>query len=650
MAFSCSQFALSCLRRVFYRLGSGVQGICYLHRGVVLSIDVICAVLAGALAYAAATYCLRAPFVSREFYGVLGMSFVLSTAIFLFSRFYKIIIRHASLRSLPRIVVAVLVVALLQGGVCAVCERNWGDVLLFSGLFYLFACSFIVGVRIMMVGVYYSALRAVGYPYEQSKRSKVFLCGSTDVCGELAKAFDVGYGQKYRVVGIVDPGNRAKDLHFAETRVYGAYDLEVLKRDIDGHVPEAVIFVDKNALQAEDERLVSWCNMAGVHMAIIKAPEDYGATGMPTLKPVCIEDLLERDEIVIEEERIEQIVKGCSVMVTGAAGSIGSEIVRQLCKYEPKCVCMIDCAETPLHLIRLEIEEKYPKVQLHALIADVRNRARCSDIVARFAPSIILHAAAYKHVPLMEEHPCEAILNNVVGSVNMADIAVEHGVERFVMVSTDKAVNPTNVMGATKRVSCMYVQALNAVQNTTKFITTRFGNVLGSNGSVFARFAGQIASGGPVTVTHPDIVRYFMTIPEACRLVLQAATMGEGGEIFVFDMGKPINIAHMARRMIRLAGLKPNDDIRIEYTGLRPGEKLHEEVLASAETSTATQHHKIRIARARRVEFDEIKAGISELTRIAHSYDAMSAVRQLKQLIPEYKSENSPFEQLDAPN
>lgn len=349
-----------------------------------------------------------------------------------------------------------------------------------------------------------------------------------------------------------------------------------------------------------------------------------------------VEELLEREEIMIDEARVAQLVRGRSVMVTGAAGSIGSEIVRQLCKYDPARICMVDCAETPLHLLRLEIEERYPQVELHGIIADVRNRSRCAGIVAQHRPSVMLHAAAYKHVPLMEEFPCEAILNNVLGSVNMADIAVENGVERFVMVSTDKAVNPTNVMGATKRVSCMYVQALQAAQSVTKFITTRFGNVLGSNGSVMARFAGQIAAGGPVTVTHPEIARYFMTIPEACRLVLQAATMGKGGEIFAFDMGKPIRIVHLARYMIRLAGLKPEEDIRIVYTGLRPGEKLHEEVLATAETSTATRHDKIRIARAREVEYREMSSGVAELIRLAQTGDAAAALQQLQLLVPEY--------------
>lgn len=648
MASSYTLLAKVRLKRMLRRLGAYVQGLCYLHRGVVLSIDVVCALLAGALAYTAMVYCLREAFDWNEFYMVLGESFVLSSVVFLLFRFYRIIIRHSSLRSLPRIVAAIFVVAVLQAlvSIFHVCDVE--SILLFSGLFFFFACFFIVGVRVTMVGVYYFMIRVIGNPYTQSNRVKIFLCGPTEVCGELVKAFEVGYGQKYQVIGIADLSNKAKSLLASEARVYGYYDSEALQKDIVDHVAEAVIFVDKAALQVEDERMVTWCNLAGVPMFIIKAPEAYDSVEPPTLKPVCIEDLLEREEIVIEEEKIARLVRGRSVMVTGAAGSIGSEIVRQLCKFQPACICMLDCAETPLHLIRLEIEEKHPNVMIHPIIADVRNRERCTEIVKKFKPSVILHAAAYKHVPLMEEHPCEAVLNNVVGSVNMADIAVECGVERFVMVSTDKAVNPTNVMGATKRVSCMYVQALDAVQDTTKFITTRFGNVLGSNGSVLARFAGQIAAGGPVTVTHPEIVRFFMTIPEACRLVLQAATMGTGGEIFAFDMGKPIKIAHMARRMIRLAGLKPEVDINIVYTGLRPGEKLHEEVLASVETSTATQHDKIRIARARKVEYKEIRAGVAELVQLARRYDDIASVRQLKRLIPEYKSKNSPYEQLDC--
>lgn len=371
------------------------------------------------------------------------------------------------------------------------------------------------------------------------------------------------------------------------------------------------------------------------------------------INAIQVEDLLERPTIQINTDNVRQIISGKVALVSGAAGSIGSELVRQITKYQPKAIVLLEQAESPLHDTTLDLNNTYPDIRFIPLIGDVRNRERIEEIFRDFQPDVVFHAAAYKHVPLMESHPNEAIQANVMGTKNMADMAVKYGTERFVMISTDKAVNPTNIMGASKRIAEIYVQSLfNKLRtenpNTTKFITTRFGNVLGSNGSVIPYFKKQIAAGGPITVTHPDIIRYFMTIPEACTLVMEAATLGNGGEIFVFDMGHPVKIADLAKNMIRLAGFIPGKDIQITFTGLRPGEKLYEELLNQKETTLPTSNEKIMIARVREYDFDTITAEIDKLIAISHEDKVFSTVRQMKHIVPEFISKNSVYEQLDA--
>jgi FlaA1/EpsC-like NDP-sugar epimerase len=368
------------------------------------------------------------------------------------------------------------------------------------------------------------------------------------------------------------------------------------------------------------------------------------------LQSIKIEDLLERDPIQINNNEIKAQIKGKRILVTGAAGSIGSEIVRQLIPYSPDVIILCDQAETPLHNLELELKENGTRINCISYLADVTNKTRMQKLFEEFEPQYVYHAAAYKHVPMMELCPTEAVRNNVIGVKIIADLAIHHKVERFVMISTDKAVNPTNVMGASKRMAEMYVQALsNQTDLATKFITTRFGNVLGSNGSVIIRFKEQIEKGGPVTVTHPNITRYFMTIPEACQLVLEAGSMGNGGEIFVFDMGKPVAIADLARKMIRLYGLIPNIDVNITYSGLRPGEKLYEELLNDAENTTQTYHEKILIAQVREVSFELVKQNTLELeTILSTTNDEMLLVGKMKELVPEYISNNSIYQQLDS--
>ena len=384
----------------------------------------------------------------------------------------------------------------------------------------------------------------------------------------------------------------------------------------------------------------------------IEQEEQNIAQRVGRIEAIKVEDLLDRPAIRLSDEQIGGMLRSKTVMVTGAAGSIGSEIVRQVAQHNPHAIVLVEMAESPLHDLFVELHPQFPEIQIIHIIADVRNLDMLEPIFKEYQPDIVFHAAAYKHVPLMEDYPAQAVLANVLGTKNVADMAVKYGTKRFVMISTDKAVNPTNVMGASKRIAEIYVQSLflklikkNA--DCTKFITTRFGNVLGSNGSVVPYFKKQIAQGGPVTVTHPDIIRYFMTIPEASSLVLEAATLGNGGEIFIFDMGQPVKISDLAKNMIRLAGYVPGKDIEIVYTGLRPGEKLYEELLNQKELTIPTSHEKIMVAKVRKYDYDDVTTSIDQLIQCAKEGKVFPTVQMMKNIVPEYKSKNSIYEQLD---
>lgn len=390
---------------------------------------------------------------------------------------------------------------------------------------------------------------------------------------------------------------------------------------------------------------------AGVHIYIPKANEWNPAQPQTQqLKEVSIEDLLPRDEIKIDLESVADTLRGKCVLVTGSAGSIGSEIVKQICKFGPREMVLIDSAETPQHDIRLMMAKNFPEIKAETIVTSVSGIIRMEDIFSRYRPDYVFHAAAYKHVPMMENNPSESIENNVYGTKILADMAVKYGVRKFVMISTDKAVNPTNVMGCSKRICEIYVQSLDhaiktgKIKGVTQFVTTRFGNVLGSNGSVIPLFKRQIKAGGPVTVTDPNIIRFFMLIPEACKLVLEAGTKGNGGEIFVFDMGNPVKIADLAKRMIKLSGAT---GVEIKYTGLRAGEKLYEEVLNKEETTMPSFHDKIRIAKVRQYDYDAVERDIEDLVEISKHYDDMATVKKMKEIVPEFKSNNSVYEVLD---
>lgn len=419
---------------------------------------------------------------------------------------------------------------------------------------------------------------------------------------------------------------------------------------------EAIIFPTNELLIKEKERVVDQAIHFNMNIMLSQLPKnwilnDEVISGRNTLRPIQIEDLLGRDEIQIDVLSIREALSNKVILITGAAGSIGSELVKQIASFNPKRILLLDAAETPLYEIKNYMNEHYPDVRTDAIIGDVRFRDHLEKIFMMHHPHVIFHAAAYKHVPMMELHPSEAVLTNVGGTMNMADLALKYRAETFVMISTDKAVNPTNVMGASKRLAEIYVQSL-ANKKASKcqhlrFITTRFGNVLGSNGSVIPRFKEQLEKGGPLTVTDPNVIRYFMTIPEACRLVLEASTKGENEEIYVFDMGEPVKIDTLARNMIRLAGFVPDKDIQIVYTGLRPGEKLYEELLTPKEFVKPTKHPKIKIAQVQKFEYDQVKTKINELLFLAQKMETFQVVRKMKELIPEFKSMNSEYEKID---
>lgn len=486
----------------------------------------------------------------------------------------------------------------------------------------------------------------------------VVVYGTKSAGVSIAKMLRATSDSKYRLVGFFDNVESAMDKFIFGLPVISVLNKKNLVRFIERKKVKAVVVSPFKMKEIDPSKDLDIFLDNDVQVLTVPSMNEWREGDLvgdvsKDLKHIQIEELLNRRPIEIEKEHLLNQIADKIVMVTGAAGSIGSEIVRQLIHYQPKLIVLFDNAETPIHNLRLELQELDTKVLFAFCIGDVKNVNRVEHVIEAYKPDIIYHAAAYKHVPAMEDAPSECVMNNVKGTKNVADMAVRYGVKAFVMVSTDKAVNPTNVMGASKRIAEIYVQSLfNKIHpdnpNCTKFITTRFGNVLGSNGSVIPLFQHQIEKGGPVTVTHPDIIRYFMTIPEACQLVLEAGMMGLGGEIFIFDMGLPVKIADLARKMIRLAGYKPDVDIQISYTGLRPGEKLYEELLNVKEMTQPTYHDKIMIAKVREYDFSEVEKSIEELLYYASLYKSYIVVSKMKALVPEYISNNSQYEQLDV--
>jgi FlaA1/EpsC-like NDP-sugar epimerase len=497
-------------------------------------------------------------------------------------------------------------------------------------------------------------------------KKKVIIYGAGEAGLATKRTFDHDGSVNKNIVAFVDDDQRKIGKTIDGIKILDAANLAYL---IGEHELDEIIFASYTIPDEKKDEIVDLCLENDIKVLNIPPPDVWtnGQLKSTQIQKLNIEDLLNRKSIKIDIDGIGQMLDKKRILITGAAGSIGSEIVRQLSKFNVGLIILCDQSETALHELYLELEETNKSKNFHAFIGDVRDEQRMDKLFETYKPHYVYHAAAYKHVPLMEDNPAEAIKANVLGTKTIADKSVKYGVQKFVMISTDKAVNPTNIMGASKRIAEIYVQSLNNSLSTdgfifsnglqyindlnvkpiTKFITTRFGNVLGSNGSVIPRFRQQIEKGGPVTVTHPEITRYFMTIPEACRLVLEAGCMGKGGEIFVFDMGKSVKIVELAKKMIRLAGLEPNVDVKIEYSGLRPGEKLYEELLNDNENTMPTHHEKIMIGKVREYIFADVEKQIYELISSAKSDSDRQVVINMKKLVPEFKSKNSIFEELD---
>ncbi|MBR1929151.1 MAG: polysaccharide biosynthesis protein [Paludibacteraceae bacterium] len=512
---------------------------------------------------------------------------------------------------------------------------------------FMFLFSLRVGVKTIFETVQQNA----------STTKKVLIYGTKQAGIAIAKMLRSSGDSLYRPVGFIEDDNDRRTYNLLGLKVYRLDDSLIERMQRIG--VRNVIVSPLKMKELKPSRDLAFFLNNNIH--VLTTPyftewdskdDQLQSNKIGRIDSIQIEDLLERPVINLDTENVSTTIRRKIVLVSGAAGSIGSELVRQILPFKPKAVILLEQAESPLHDLTLDLKQQYPDQRIIPCIGDVRDRERVEEVISDMRPDVVFHAAAYKHVPLMEDHPNEAIHANVLGTKNMADMAVKYKVDRFVMISTDKAVNPTNIMGASKRIAEMYVQSLYnklAKDNDrcTKFITTRFGNVLGSNGSVIPYFKKQIAQGGPVTVTHPEIIRYFMTIPEACCLVLEAATLGKGGEIFVFDMGQPVRILDLAKNMIRLAGYTPGKDMQITFTGLRPGEKLYEELLNQKETTLPTQNDKIMVAKVREVEFDEVSSMVDELIEISKADKPFQTVAQMKKIVPEFKSKNSVYEKLD---
>lgn len=562
---------------------------------------------------------------------------------FYFLKTYQGIIRFTSTEDAKRIVIAVIIGSVLLGLLSPI------RALYFDGYYLMprpvIIIEFFIALFLLIVSRFSVKLLYLERKKKGKERKNVLIYGAGELGLILKRTLERDPGVQYNIVAFVDEDGNKVGKRMEGTPVQSSHQLEsILRKET---IDQVIIGVLKPKRENK-QRIVDTCLEHGVATFSVPPIERWinGELSSNQIRPVKIEDLLGRKEIKLSKDKIAAELKGKIVLITGAAGSIGSEIVRQVIPFNPKKIILLDQAESPLYDLSNELKLIQQGVAIELVIGDVAHEQRMRNVFKAYQPQYVFHAAAYKHVPLMEENPSEAVNTNVGGSKILADLAHAFSIEKFVMISTDKAVNPTNVMGATKRVAEMYCQSLNR-QSKTKYITTRFGNVLGSNGSVIPLFRRQISNGGPVTVTHPEVTRFFMTIPEACQLVLEAGNMGEGGEIFVFDMGDSVRIMDLAEKMIRLSGLELNKDIEIKITGLRPGEKLYEELLNNEENTLPTHHNQILIGKVRPYDFEAIKQSISELIHLYASQDNRTMVQQLKQLVPEFISNNSQFSELD---
>jgi len=623
----------------------------YLSPKALFCIDLIVSVLSSL----AVLFVLNFYALSNSYKGIFSTCWFAGAILFtivglLLFKVENIAVRHITIRDFLTYAYAIILKeVLLFASILVLCGFNDTFILcvICDGLLTLFA---LMGVRVAMI---------LAYDFYKSKLEDAQDCKRVLVYGTSSKSVAAikrfHYSKHHRVVGFISNHEEDRSLQLGNYPVFYYKTTEDVVKIARNLTVSSILFMSSDDVQKEKDNLIH--SIASHNISALILPPVDEISGNYNVKPqirnVRIEDLLGRPEIEISLTQIKSNFKDKVIMVTGAAGSIGSELCRQLATFGVRQLILFDNNETPMHNLRLELEARFPSLNFVPVIGSVRHIDRVEYSFNKWKPQVVFHAAAYKHVPLMEENPCEAVFANVHGTRIVADKCIEHGVEKMVMISTDKAVNPTNVMGCSKRLAEIYVQSLGLaieqgkVKGTTKFVTTRFGNVLGSNGSVIPRFREQIENGGPVTVTHPDITRFFMTIPEACRLVMEAATMSKGNQIFVFDMGDPVKIYDLATKMIELAGLKLGEDIQIKITGLRPGEKLYEEVLANTENTLPTSHDRIRIAKVREYEYDEVLGNVNRLTELSMSVNIPEMIQLMKKIVPEYKSKNSVFEQYD---
>lgn len=562
---------------------------------------------------------------------------------FFISKTYKGVVRYTSTRDTGRIFMVLLI------GSASIYFLNLVSYFL-KGVYFIPNSIIIIDALVSLFLMISSrlAIKALYFESKNPDREKlnVIIYGAGEGGVITKRTLDRDAAIKYKVVGYIDDDEKKHGRSIEGAFVFGPDRLaELIKLN---HVEFLILSIQKISIKKKNE-IADTCLVNNVRVLNVPPASKWinGELSFNQIKSIRIEDLLERDPIKLDEDIIAAQLRDKVILITGAAGSIGSELARQCAKFGPKKLYLLDQAESPLHELELEFTDKLIKPPFEVVIADIRQVDRLRNVFGTFKPHIVFHAAAYKHVPMMENNPSESILTNILGTKNVADLSVEFGVDRFVFVSTDKAVNPTNVMGASKRIAEIYIQSLGK-NATTKFITTRFGNVLGSNGSVIPRFKKQIELGGPITITHPEITRYFMTIPEASQLVLEAAGMGKGGEIFVFNMGDSVKIVDLARKMIMLVGLKEGKDISIVFTGLRPGEKLYEELLANSENTLPTHHNQILIGKVREYAYEEVKEIIHQLIKSFDTQNNELIVQRMKDLVPEFKSNNSIFQKLDT--
>jgi FlaA1/EpsC-like NDP-sugar epimerase len=625
-----------------YRL-KRIKNLSILPRWVIFSLDIAISCICFLLAYLIRSEFDYNIWNNAEVFNNTIILLAFNVCLFSLFRVYAGIIRFTGLQDTFRIFFVVFF-ANAGYGVLDMLMHKWNG-------YHLIAPSILI-INTLLSFVALSSYRVVikyFFAYittANTAKKRIAIYGAGDVGISTKRALEHDMTANIQMVLFLEDDQRKVGKNIDGIKIFSSLQLEDLLKQ---YAIDELIIASTKLPSKRKNQIVDFCLDEKITVFTVPPLKNWinGQLSTKQLQNIKIEDLLEREQIKIYNEILFKQLHGKTVLVTGAAGSIGSEIVRQIIQYKPKLLVLNDNAETPLHDLHLELVELgFQNFRL--ALGDIRNELIVENFFQKYQPDFVYHAAAYKHVPMMEDSPLEAICTNVMGTRQLADIAVKHSVERFVMISTDKAVNPTNVMGASKRIAEMYVQSLYQHNSNTKFITTRFGNVLGSNGSVIPRFKKQIQAGGPVTVTHPDITRFFMTIPEACQLVLEAGSMGNGGEIFVFDMGESVKIVDLARKMIKLSGLEPDDDIKIEYSGLRPGEKLYEELLNNAENTLPTYHDKILIAQTRTIEFNQLSIQIDALIGPAKRQESVNdVVLAMKQLVPEFVSNNSEFEKLD---